>query len=154
MIRRICKYSNSYSGEAELKSGNRTNTIMNEGKTCDILFDIPGLSAKLAAMPLSADTDVSEQRQHVPSNAQTWFPLLNITSSFPKTLAFHGVEDTAIPIQDGEVFARELQRAGVDHRYIRVEGSGSGHGFDRENVQHWWNAYLSENLAWLLKDLE
>lgn len=127
----------------------RTNTMFNEGLGAEILFNAPGLSRLLGDLAPTLDEDVSKQEKSIPMEWSRWFPITRLPSTFPATLLFHGEEDVAIPYQDSQVFLNKLQKEGVKSRFILVKGEGTGHGFDRADIDKYWGTYMSNNLDWL-----
>jgi acetyl esterase/lipase len=55
-------------------------------------------------------------------------PIRNVTRNYPPTLLLHGDHDTDVPFAQSEEMARELERHGVEHRFIAIPGGR--HGFD------------------------
>ncbi len=53
-------------------------------------------------------------------------PARNVTKSYPPTLLIHGDQDTDVPFAQSERMEKELERAGVEHEFIRVLGAGHG----------------------------
>ncbi|KAI5479973.1 hydrolase [Pseudohyphozyma bogoriensis] len=128
---------------------NLCSNLFYNGVAADAFTGSTGLSKALGALP-GITHDLEAQRRTIPQEKHHFFPLLRLTPSFPPTLIFHGEKDIAIPISDSEVFYGELERNRVDSRFVRVVGEGSGHGFDRQNFEHWYEAYLRDNTLWLL----
>jgi acetyl esterase/lipase len=55
-------------------------------------------------------------------------PLRNVTKDYPPTLLLHGDQDTDVPFDQSVLMAKEFERHGVQHEFIRM--AGRGHGFD------------------------
>jgi acetyl esterase/lipase len=55
-------------------------------------------------------------------------PVRNVTKDYPRTLLFHGTNDTDVPHQQSVDMAAALAQAGVFHDLVSI--SGGGHGFD------------------------
>ena len=55
-------------------------------------------------------------------------PIRNITAEYPPTLLLHGDQDTDVPHQQSVLIAQELERHGVTHEFISLQGQD--HGFD------------------------
>jgi acetyl esterase/lipase len=55
-------------------------------------------------------------------------PARNVTKDYPPTMLLHGDADTDVPFAQSEQMARELERHGVRHQFIRIPGGP--HGFD------------------------
>lgn len=127
--------------------------MFNDGVTADIMTGHKGISEHLRQFYPALDEDIELQKQKIPSEVARWFPIPRLTSNFPKTLLFHGEQDIAIKYQDSEVFDRQLRRLGVDSRYVLVKGEGSGHGFERQHYEKFWNEYMSDSMQWLFDSL-
>ncbi|HEV3137411.1 MAG TPA: prolyl oligopeptidase family serine peptidase, partial [Pirellulales bacterium] len=59
-------------------------------------------------------------------------PVRNITPQYPPILMVHGTADTDVPYQESADMAAALEKQGVPHELITVEGGGHGLG-DRTN---------------------
>ncbi|KAH8918501.1 alpha/beta-hydrolase, partial [Atractiella rhizophila] len=109
------------------------------------------LTSKLFA----ADDSLETQAATIPSELHCFFPLLQIPSSFPPTLIFHGEQDAAIQISESERFAEKLKQVGVPEekiKFVRIQGEGSGHGFDRgDGFEKYWESVMKENMEWLFE---
>jgi acetyl esterase/lipase len=55
-------------------------------------------------------------------------PIRNVTHDYPPTMLLHGDKDTDVPFEQSILMARELERDGVEHEFIRIPNGG--HGFD------------------------
>ena len=55
-------------------------------------------------------------------------PIRQVTQDYPPTLLLHGDQDTDVPYEQSQQMAAALERNGVTHRLITMEGFG--HGFD------------------------
>ena len=55
-------------------------------------------------------------------------PVRNVTREYPPTMLLHGDADTDVPFAQSEDMAREFERRGVEHEFIRIPGGP--HGFD------------------------
>ena len=51
-----------------------------------------------------------------------------VTPEYPPTLLLHGTEDTDVPYQQSVMMARELEKHGVEHRLISLQGGEHGFG--------------------------
>jgi len=56
-------------------------------------------------------------------------PITYVTPDDPPFLIVHGDQDRLVPIHQSQLLAEALEKAGVPHRFHRVEGAG--HGFGR-----------------------
>jgi len=62
-------------------------------------------------------------------------PVRNVTSKYPPTLFLHGTADKDVPVEQSLVMASELERHGVPHELITIEGGGhSLWGGDRKLI--------------------
>jgi acetyl esterase/lipase len=60
----------------------------------------------------------------------------NVTKDYPPTLLIHGEDDTDVPHEQSVMMARELKRAGVEHRLISVAKAEHGlQGGDKEEIE-------------------
>jgi acetyl esterase/lipase len=55
-------------------------------------------------------------------------PVRNVSSQYPPTLLIHGTKDTDVPYEQSAMMAKELNRKGVEHDLISIEGGGHGLG--------------------------
>ena len=51
-------------------------------------------------------------------------PVRNVSSNYPPTLFLHGTADVDVPVEQSIAMAKELERHGVDHELITIEGGG------------------------------
>jgi hypothetical protein len=59
----------------------------------------------------------------------------NVSPNYPPTLFLHGTADNDVPVEQSVAMARELQRHGVAHELITIEGGGhSLWGGDRKLI--------------------
>ena len=70
-----------------------------------------------------------DPRKH-PRAFDPFCPLRNVTRDYPPTMLLHGDKDTDVPFAQSELMAKELERNGVEHEFVRIPGGG--HGFDHE----------------------
>ena len=59
-------------------------------------------------------------------------PIRNISKDYPPTLLLHGDKDTDVPFEQSQEMAQALEKHGVEHRFIPIQGGP--HGFD-SNMQ-------------------
>lgn len=57
-----------------------------------------------------------------------YMPVKNVTAGYPPTLLIHGTADTDVPHEQSVLMAAELERNGVEHRLISIEGGEHGFG--------------------------
>jgi acetyl esterase/lipase len=50
----------------------------------------------------------------------------NVTPDYPATLLIHGTADTAVPYEQSQIMARELEKHRVPHRFITIQGGEHG----------------------------
>jgi acetyl esterase/lipase len=63
-------------------------------------------------------------------------PVRNVTKDYPPTMLVHGTEDTDVPYQLSVNMAKELERSGVKHEFVAVQGAGHGlSGGDKKLVE-------------------
>ena len=63
-----------------------------------------------------------------PRKFDPFCPVLNVNKDYPPTLLLHGDRDTDVPFEQSVLMAKELERYGVEHELIALDGRG--HGFD------------------------
>src|SRR5262245_15959127 len=78
-------------------------------------------------------------------------PLRNVTKSYPPTMLLHGDEDTDVPFEQSVLMAKEFERHGVQHEFIRM--AGRGHGFDGAMWDPMITATFDRVLTFLEKQL-
>jgi acetyl esterase/lipase len=69
---------------------------------------------------------------HDPEEEPSWFepycPLRSVGPDYPPTMLIHGDRDTDVPFEQSMLMARELERQGLEHELLALEGRG--HRFD------------------------
>jgi acetyl esterase/lipase len=55
-------------------------------------------------------------------------PAANVSPAYPPALLLHGDQDTDVPYEQSLEMARALERGGIQHELVTVQGAG--HGFD------------------------
>jgi acetyl esterase/lipase len=65
-----------------------------------------------------------------PEAFDSFCPVRNLSKDYPPTLLLHGDQDTDVPHEQSLMMAEELEKSGVYHEMISLEGLG--HGFDGE----------------------
>jgi acetyl esterase/lipase len=93
----------------------------------------PSLSERLRQAMLSKssidyDTVESILKQTLPARAQSLFPQLLISSSWPPTLLLHGTKDTIVLISESREIHAALEKRGIKVELKEIEGED--HGFD------------------------
>jgi acetyl esterase/lipase/predicted TIM-barrel fold metal-dependent hydrolase len=63
-----------------------------------------------------------------PAAFDPWCPMRNVGPDYPPTLLVHGDKDTDVPYEQSLLMSRELERHGVDHALVTLEGRD--HVFD------------------------
>ncbi len=63
-----------------------------------------------------------------PRKFDPYCPVRHVTPSYPPILMIHGTADTDVPYQESADMAAALEKQGVEHELITVEGGGHGLG--------------------------
>ncbi|GAA5832936.1 hypothetical protein JCM11251_000537 [Rhodosporidiobolus azoricus] len=110
-------------------SGNHRNEyfyyLLQTAQAVDVFAGCKGLSKALVELP------ADQRPAAVPDEARPILPPLNITPSFPPIYLLHGVQDTAVSIEESRNMYKALKEAGVeDVKLWEVEGGE--HGFDTD----------------------
>jgi len=74
-------------------------------------------------------------------------PVSHVTPDDPPTLIIHGDEDRLVPLQQSELIAEKLKKAGVATNLVVKKGAGHGWlGLDRDLPQlaNWFDKYLKK----------
>ena len=58
----------------------------------------------------------------LPSEQRRLLPALNVSAEYPPTIIVHGTADDSVPMEDSDDVIAALAAAGVEHKYVRVEG--------------------------------
>ena len=78
-------------------------------------------------------------------------PVRNVSPSFPPTLFLHGTADRDVPVEQSTAMVAELEKHGVAHELIKVEGGGhSLWGGDRKKIDQAFRRsmeYIREQLT-------
>lgn len=78
-------------------------------------------------------------------------PVRNVSPNYPPTLFLHGTADQDVPVEQSISMARELERHGVPHEVITIEGGGhSLWGGDRKLIDQAFKRsmdYIREKLT-------
>ena len=66
-------------------------------------------------------------------HTQTWsfrpyMPAVNVNAEYPPTLLIHGTDDTDVPYEQSVIMVRELQKHGVEHTLLTIDGAEHGLG--------------------------
>jgi acetyl esterase/lipase len=86
-----------------------------------------------------------------PKVFDSFCPLRNVTKAYPATLLLHGDQDTDVPFEQSVLMAKEFERHGVQHEFIRM--AGRGHGFDGAMGDPMITATFDRVLTFLEKQL-
>jgi acetyl esterase/lipase len=94
----------------------------------------------------------NEVSGHDPKTEPGYFkqfcPIRNVSKTYPPTMLLHGNKDTDVPYQQSVDMAAELERAGVEHQFLTVDGGG--HSFDMRMQDPTVAAYFDRAVAFLL----
>lgn len=78
-------------------------------------------------------------------------PVRNVSPDFPPTLFLHGTADRDVPVEQSIAMAAELEKHGVPHELITIEGGGhSLWGGDRKKIDQAFKRsmdYIAEQLS-------
>ena len=69
-----------------------------------------------------------------------------VNEKTPITLLIHAIDDTAVPLQNSDVYAANLFLKGGDVTKIVLPLGGHGFGFRTNTPISWWTNYLE---VWL-----
>jgi acetyl esterase/lipase len=100
--------------------------------------------------PLAGPSERFPALDFPPSEAAAISPILFITEDDPPTLLIHGDKDELVPIRNSEVLAAELDRAGVPHEFVTIEGAPHGFRTPEHRAQaqqamvSWFKEYLAD----------
>ena len=61
-----------------------------------------------------------------PEKFAPYMPLENVTLEYPPTLLVHGTADTDVPFEQSRMMAERLERHGVEHELIAIDGAEHG----------------------------
>jgi acetyl esterase/lipase len=71
-------------------------------------------------------------------------PVRNVSKEYPPTMLVHGTEDTDVPYPLSVNMAKELERNGVAHEFVTVQGAGHGlSGGDKKLVDEAYQKSLA-----------
>ena len=71
---------------------------------------------------------------------------LQVTSKTPPTFLFHTVEDTAVPIENSQMFYDALTQNHVPAKFVALESGGHGLNGYKGPM---WDQWQTEFIAWL-----
>jgi len=74
-------------------------------------------------------------------------PITFVTADDPPTLIIHGDADTLVPLQQSELIAEKLKKAGVETTLVVRKGAGHGwSGLDKDLIQFadWFDGHLEK----------
>ncbi|KAF4617368.1 hypothetical protein D9613_006159 [Agrocybe pediades] len=99
----------------------------------------PSISSKLLAIFESGPSDDEEYAHALPSDRyRAIFPQLSVTSAWPETMLLHGIQDTAVPVEESRKMKDVLTKAAV--QVDLLEFADSEHSFDYEpGAKERWN---------------
>lgn len=88
-------------------------------------------------------------RAEIPDAYRAASPALRVDAKAAPTLIVHGTADDIVPIGQSQRFDQALSAAGVEHKFVVIEGEG--HGFAQLASQQRW---LDEMGDWLVGHLK
>jgi acetyl esterase/lipase len=88
-------------------------------------------------------------RETYERNARAASPLAYLDEHDPPTMIVHGTDDPLVPIEQGDLFAEALEKAGVRVEYVRVEGGGHGirEPFAYKRIAEFFDEHLGGQVA-------
>lgn len=115
--------------------------LLNYGKEGVRAFDVPALRVFWPAFGITTQTP----QERLVELAKAYSPIEKISAKFPPTLLIHGDADTLVPLQQSEIFADALKKAGGTVQLV-VKPKG-GHGWpdiavDTVKIADWFEKYL------------
>lgn len=117
-------------------------TLYNDGEILDHILSLPGISARLRALPhTSRLSAIPESKRHL---------LLPITPSTCPTMVVHGKTDTSVPFTEGQATYDDLGKMGVERELVAFEGRG--HEISDPVRMGWgegWEEEFEKVLMWL-----
>lgn len=97
---------------------------------------------------LAAVSGLDPQRDR--DQITSYCPIRNVSPEFPPTLFLHGTADKDVPVEQSLAMAKQLERHGVPHELITIEGGGhSLWGGDRKLIEQAFERsmeYIAEHL--------
>lgn len=98
--------------------------------------------------PLAGPSERFPALDFDPDAAAAVSPLLFVSSDDPPTLLIHGDADELVPIRNSEALSAALEREGVPHEFVVIEGAGHGfRGEHRTQATQLMVDWFSEQLA-------
>jgi len=119
------------SSEAPLDSASSTETSARVQAVVDFYGPID-LEGKFASRPLPATPVglmLGDVRRSFPMRARAASPLTHLSADAPPMLLIHGRDDQLVPLEQSQILAVALERAGVPHRLIELDHATHGFGF-------------------------
>lgn len=90
--------------------------------------DLAGLYASRTVADGALGLFLGGSPGEMPARYQTASPIRRIAPGGPPVLIVHGLDDTHVPLEQSRLLASALEKAGIPHRLIEIEGARHGFG--------------------------
>ena len=118
-----------FEGPQEDKHSSRVQCVVNYYGPSDLTKSYGKSVDAAEVLPLWLGGDATKERQrHILASPLNW-----VTPNSAPTLLLHGSKDPYVAIEQAEWIHERLQRAGVEVKFLRLEGAG--HGFRGEQLK-------------------
>ena len=139
-----------------------TSEIYNSEATEEFEKDVGRVAATVAYFPISDLKRLTEYGDEPPpedhpirnlteDQFKEFSPLYFVSADDPPILIIHGEKDTSVPIIEGESMYQELQKAGVESKFMKIPGVD--HGFVGENEDEAKAQALAGTVSWFEEHL-
>jgi acetyl esterase/lipase len=123
------------------KTGNRKIHALDHGPPYRAAFDYRELDQQSRLwVPITDDARLEEIARQVS-------PVYHVTPDDPPTLIIHGDQDQLVPLQQSELIAEKLKKAGVETELVVKRGAGHGWltlGKDITTCIDWFDQHLRD----------